>query len=148
MARIIDADALRRKCAKVAAESWKMKMTAQVETVMNQFIDFIEEAPTVGGWISVKDRLPEDEYECLIITKGRWYYIGWFKGDIQKWVVDGVVWCYVEVTHWIKLPEPPKEDEDDAEQCFDFEGGCNSGGAARMGERAGAVTVYRDNSRR
>lgn len=74
----------------------------------------IEEAPAVDGWTSVKDRLPEDEYECLVITKGGWYYIGWFKSDIQKWVVDGVVWCDETVTHWIKLPEPPKGDADDA----------------------------------
>lgn len=45
--RIIDGDALKRRCQKVATEAWKMKMTASVETVMNQLIDFIEEAPTI-----------------------------------------------------------------------------------------------------
>lgn len=45
--RLIDADALKRRCQKVATEAWKMKMTTSVETVMNQVIDFIEEAPTI-----------------------------------------------------------------------------------------------------
>ena len=42
MAKLIDADALKRKAKKVATESWKMQMTAKVETVLNQFIDWIE----------------------------------------------------------------------------------------------------------
>ena len=115
MARLIDADALYETiydhvttvsvCPTV---DW-----AQGKSQMKEIcLEDITNAPTVGGWVSVKDRLPEDEYECLVITKGGWYYLGWFKSDIQKWVVDGVIWCNVEVTHWIKLPEPPKEDND------------------------------------
>lgn len=76
----------------------------------------MEEAPGVDCWINVKDRLPEDEYECLVITKDGWYRIGWFCESIHQWVADGIVWCDGTITHWIKLPEPPKEDEDDAEQ--------------------------------
>lgn len=45
--RLIDADALKRKMQRVATEAWKMKITAKVETIMNQFIDFIEEQPTI-----------------------------------------------------------------------------------------------------
>lgn len=71
----------------------------------------VDAAPTVNDWISVKDRLPEDDYECLVITEDYWYYTGWFADDIQKWIVDGGVECDEEVTHWIRLPEPPKEDD-------------------------------------
>ena len=55
--RAIDGDALKRKMQRVATEAWKMKITAKVETIMNQFIDFIEEQPTIeperkkGKWI-------------------------------------------------------------------------------------------------
>ena len=56
--RLIDGDALKRKMQKVATEAWKMKLTASVETVMNQFIDYINEAPTIepkqGEWIGDK----------------------------------------------------------------------------------------------
>ena len=45
--RIIDADALKRKVQRVATESWKMRLTARIETTLNQFIDWIDNAPTV-----------------------------------------------------------------------------------------------------
>lgn len=44
--RLIDADALKRRAQKVATESWKMRLTANVETVLNQFIDWIDQADT------------------------------------------------------------------------------------------------------
>ena len=67
--------------------------------------------PTVGGWISVKDRLPEKNG----------YYLGY--------TCDGIIWLYIftansgvfddalgfatdTVTHWMPLPEPQKEDGD------------------------------------
>lgn len=59
-------------------------------------------------WISVKDRLPEDNavvlckcragiYEVLMWIGGSWYH------DTNH--------CYMKgfVTHWMPLPEPPKE---------------------------------------
>lgn len=45
--RLIDADELKRKAQRVATESWKMKVTARTETVLNQFIDWIDNAPTI-----------------------------------------------------------------------------------------------------
>lgn len=57
--RLIDGDALKRKAQKVATESWKMRIRASVETTLNQFIDWIDEAPTAdavpvvhGRWIT------------------------------------------------------------------------------------------------
>ena len=53
--RLIDADKLKRKAQKVGTEAWKMKLTAPIETTLNQFIDWIDEAPTIepkrGEWI-------------------------------------------------------------------------------------------------
>lgn len=47
MSRPIDGDKLKRKVQKVATEAWKMKLTARVETVLNQCIDYIDNAPTI-----------------------------------------------------------------------------------------------------
>lgn len=47
MSRPIDGDKLKRKMQKVATEAWKMKLTARVETVLNQCIDYIDNAPTI-----------------------------------------------------------------------------------------------------
>ena len=56
--RTIDADVLKRKAQEVATEAWKMKLVAKVETTLNQFIDWINEAPTIeqeetGEWVKV-----------------------------------------------------------------------------------------------
>lgn len=58
--RCIDGDALKRKAQRAATEAWKMKVTGKVETILNQFIDWVNNAPTieperkVGKWIDQK----------------------------------------------------------------------------------------------
>ena len=85
----------------------------------------ISNGVTVQEWISVDDRLPEDEQEVLVISHGwdgRLVYIGshkrveaqksWLTGITNKsseWLLWG--WSYLKepmVTHWMPLPEPPK----------------------------------------
>ena len=86
----------------------------------------IDEAPTVGGWISVKDRLPEKDGQYLVclnqthlmvvsfakkleevdrdVFKGR-DEPGWFDWDTE--------WCgfyeVTMVTHWMQIPKLPEE---------------------------------------
>lgn len=88
----------------------------------------VEELPEVAerGWISVEERLPEPEREVLLIAHGwksRILYIGclhhmdaqksWLTGITSKesdWLMQG--WSYFKeptVTHWMPLPELPKE---------------------------------------
>ena len=75
--RAIDADALKRRAQKVAIESWKMKIETKVETVLNQFIDWIDEASTIqpepkrGKWILVTDNNGQ-HFECN--RCGEWRY--------------------------------------------------------------------------
>ena len=69
-------------------------------------------------WISVKDRIPNDEIPVLVTyksfvndellsdmiaakSKGKWY---WWDGT-PLCISDEVL---VEITHWMPLPEPPK----------------------------------------
>ena len=47
--RLIDADKLKRKCQKTATEAWKMKIKASIETTLNQFIDWIDQAEPVDA---------------------------------------------------------------------------------------------------
>lgn len=84
---------------------------------------FIAHGVTVQEWISVKDRLPEDDLpkdtkkkmiRCLVYTdKGtvkpcvrqRWEH---FDGKMQPWMWNKDL--YAKPTHWMYYPQPPKGD--------------------------------------
>ena len=67
-------------------------------------------------WISVEDRLPEENTDVLI-------YRGGFIGDLMnvytynghnEWEDEYGYWSRTEdegITHWMYLPEPPTEEE-------------------------------------
>lgn len=64
-------------------------------------------------WISVKDRLPdrkEDVYLCCIDSLA---FPGTQYIRILKFYGDGTWGHGGNVTHWMPLPEPPKEEENE-----------------------------------
>ena len=74
-------------------------------------------SPTIEAepkWISVNERLPDRQADVLVVAF--WHecwqtMIGWHSDDGKKW---RVLTPYGErepggVTHWMPLPEPPKE---------------------------------------
>lgn len=60
-------------------------------------------------WISTKDRLPEKEGEVLAALFGRVYMCWYLAATKQFESPSGAVWSIDTVTHWMPLPEPPKE---------------------------------------
>ena len=66
----------------------------------------IDNGVTVQEWISVKDRLPEDQEEVLVCTRSKNGIRNIDKGymAIDRFIHRGCA----EVTHWMPLPEPPK----------------------------------------
>ena len=60
---------------------------------------------TVQEWISVKDRLPEENGIYLTFNKKKQYEFHLFQVGKRMW--QGV-WEEDGVTHWMPLPEPPK----------------------------------------
>lgn len=75
----------------------------------------IENAPTIDAmpkWISVEERLPEDEQDVLVCVNKNTIDTGYcsfgYDPSVRNW------WVYASmsnnVTHWMPLPEPPKED--------------------------------------
>ena len=103
--RAIDADALKRRAQKVATESWKIE--AKVETVLNQFIDWIDEAPTIQAephWIPVKQQLPKEDGSYLV--SGKWGSGKESVGDCEFSVEDGyfqTAWNF-DVFAWMPMP--------------------------------------------
>ena len=90
-------------------------MPKDTELLRPQVVDVICNTPALdvvpaeqGKWISVKDRLPDDERRVLVscrTKKGQqsvnlaYYWNGYWHGQGSM----------AGVTHWMPLPEPPKE---------------------------------------
>ena len=70
----------------------------------------------MGEWISVDDRLPDDSQDILLVVNGArvisGYYAG-YNGAHYVWKAsrNGFVFWDDEITHWMPLPELPKEEE-------------------------------------
>lgn len=57
---------------------------------------------TKPGWISVKERLPDDENQkCLWLWEDKEITLN------EAWAVRG--WIPRNITHWMPLPKPPEE---------------------------------------
>lgn len=113
--RMIDADALKASID----DNWYIDM------MVSEIWSVIDHAPTIGGWISVQDRLPEKDGEYLVFIRSP--YAGYskiagFSTDktaTHTFLDAGYGWSnydsdygYYEckdVTHWMPLPEPPEE---------------------------------------
>ena len=104
--RLIDADALKKDLTRF----YDNEVTARA---------LIDEQPTASVWISVNDRLPENETTVLAFVQHK---IGWYRmfawHDEHGWHSSAAEFEEREskfVTHWMPLPEPPEEREDDAD---------------------------------
>ena len=109
MARLIDADAL-------DVHSLPMDMGGCL--FIDDVTEMIANAPTIEPkqeWISVKDRLPErtlPPHDVLVyhdLNCGMFVDRAWYSYDMGKWC--SVLGMKLKVTHWMPLPEPPKEGE-------------------------------------
>lgn len=126
--RLIDAKTLKNRILEI------YPIDIGGEAVQKAVIRTVDEAPTIGGWISVKDDMPKEHPSIFAPYYGteKWNSAMWRnesdrvlvairfpdgtctvdKGRLQ----DGVWKTGVspvlpqEVTHWAMWPEPPKEE--------------------------------------
>lgn len=80
--------------------------------IIDIVIDEISKMPTIGGWISVKDRLPEHGKRYLIYAtsesgKNNRITTAAYGGHFA---LSGRC-AYWKVTHWMPLPEPPTDEQ-------------------------------------
>lgn len=71
-------------------------------------------------WISVKDRLPEDDATYLVYGRNGYgivFAVYYSDGEWLTWdewnTWDDLTNITRFVTHWMPLPEPPKEEENE-----------------------------------
>ena len=124
--RLIDADALKRKAQKVATEAWKMRIKASVETILNQFIDWINAQPTIKSepqWIPCSERLPEEAGMYLIteqnygfkvdaVCKNVLVHSSYFSVNEKEFQDTFYIPDCSNITAWMPLPEPYQEGAD------------------------------------
>ena len=61
-----------------------------------------------AAWVSVKDRLPEDYQRVLCLFESGTMEVS-FRASVKGFCYEGFKQTG-KVTHWIPLPEPPKEE--------------------------------------
>ena len=67
----------------------------------------MEDGVTVQEWISVKDRLPENDTYVNVATDGVVAQAYWHNDRFYAFTAIGVA-TVGGVTHWMPLPQPPK----------------------------------------
>jgi len=65
----------------------------------------------VNGWISVKDRLPEKNSELLLLMCVDGYELGYYERYTGYGWTNVLGTDCLNVTHWMPLPEAPKEEK-------------------------------------
>lgn len=80
----------------------------------NGFVaDFlIANGVTIQRWIPVDERLPEKQVDVVALSnKNGGYMFAGYRGYISgEWMENGAMHIG-DVTHWMPLPQPPKEVE-------------------------------------
>lgn len=107
-------------CAVQTTNEWyKLLMREAADQIERDQKEIAELREKVPQWISVEDRMP-DTVPCDAGTEYSEAVVVWTNGNkamIAVW--DGIDWicpcdfweaCGEEITHWMPLPEPPKED--------------------------------------
>ena len=87
--------------------------------VLNNIRENIAIMPTVGVWISVKDRLPDESRSVLVYCNNGYITNVHYSKKHQKFNMfdcfddeDAKEYsAFDNVTHWMPLPEPPNEGE-------------------------------------
>ena len=107
--RPIDADELQNAMESVTNDP---TCPLHIAATIDQIIDY---APTVDGWIPCSKQLPEEGEEILICVR----LASGVKVEYDVCVeYDGYLYPEngysfgKEITHWMPLPKPPKEDEE------------------------------------
>jgi hypothetical protein len=70
---------------------------------------------TVQKWIPVTERLPQRNAEVLVCDTREDYVSVWEYMGEGLWFGNDVIWATEDITHWMPLPEAPKEGVDNGQ---------------------------------
>ena len=94
-----------------AKHSWSLSTMIPFDCTFESWIadHLIANGVTVPKWIPVTERLPEDSVAVNLHTRSGVVGTGFYDKQTKSWVQ-----CYsggslfVDVTHWMPMPQPPK----------------------------------------
>lgn len=89
------------------------------EEMVDSIMEIFEADNNVGRtWIPVTDRFPEEDVSVLVLCKNHAMFVGFYRVYSQegRWhtktaLNSSKLLNKGRVTHWMPLPEPPKEDD-------------------------------------
>lgn len=81
-----------------------MSIVAEIDRAMEDLRAIRQELAKVR-WVAITERLPKEHVDVLIF-KGCVYIGSW---DGHSWRTNDIGLAIFGVTHWMPLPEPPKE---------------------------------------
>lgn len=84
-------------------EEWGLQQYVPFHTERDMLADYLIANGVTGGWIPVRERMPEKSGQYLVYAHG---YVGMVQFDVGT-DTEICFWTH-EVTHWMPLPEPPK----------------------------------------
>lgn len=64
----------------------------------------------MADWISVRERLPEQVGDYLVCTEDAEVFVCDYIPSVEFWMCGDEIICFGRITHWMPLPEPPKEE--------------------------------------
>ena len=80
--------------------------------IVDSIMELLATDNNVGDkWIPVSERLPENSKDVLVWGSGYAVHIAWYVPTFNEWRTNEYDYDDGEVTHWMPLPEPPKECE-------------------------------------
>jgi len=90
-----------------------LALIQQLENHIGELTEMVQQLESAQPkWISVEERLPEENFEVLMLFKHN-MAVGWYSGE-DDWYSntdDGFyASCDGTPSHWMPLPEAPKEE--------------------------------------
>ena len=117
MARAIDADVMLAELKPIDYKTeHSVVLISDVAKIMREWVKRQPTLTPPNEWVSVEERLPSSQEDVLVVAfwHERWQtMVGWHSDMGRKW---RVITPHGErepggVTHWMPLPEPPKENQ-------------------------------------
>ena len=93
-------------------ETWTRADAALATIIETKLI--LDKQPTIAAprWVRCEDDKPKKNGRYIVFDNKNGVYSAEFrKGRLRsEWTDEDEGWCNFRVTHWMPLPEPPKED--------------------------------------